>query len=80
MSEFISVFLCQIKLIKWTMKLDIPLRDYVEIDGGGIDGSVAQETADRVEINPLVQQVGCEAVSEGVDAADAGYAGFFFAL
>lgn len=62
------------------MKLDIPLGDDVEIDGGGIDGSMTQETADRVQINPLVQQVGCEAVSKSVDAADAGYASFFFAL
>ena len=62
------------------MKLDIPLGDDVEIDGGGINGAVPEETADRVEINTLVQQVGRETVSEGVDAADAGYAGFFFAL
>lgn len=62
------------------MKLDIPLGDDVEIDGGGINGAVSEETADRVEINTLVQQVGRETVSEGVDAADAGYAGFFFAL
>ena len=62
------------------MKLAIPLGDDVKIDGGGVDGRVSQETADRVKINPLVQQVGREAVSEGVDAADAGYAGFFFAL
>jgi len=75
-----SVLLCQINLVKWTMKLDIPLGDDVEIDGGGINGGVPEETADRVEINPLVQQVGCEAVSEGVNSADAGYAGFFFAL
>ena len=62
------------------MKLNIPLGDDVEIDGGGIYGSMTQKTADRVEINTLVQQVGCEAVSEGVNSADAGYAGFFFAL
>lgn len=61
------------------MKLDIPLRDYVEVDGGGIDGSVPQETADRVKISPLVQQVGRKAVSERMNAADAVYAGFFFA-
>ena len=41
---------------------------------------MTQEPGDRIQINPLVQQVGREAVSEGVDAADAGYAGFFFAL
>ena len=62
------------------MKLDIPLGNDVEVDCGGINGSMTQETADRVEINTLVQKVGREAVSEGVDAADAGYAGFFFAL
>jgi len=50
-----SVLLCQINLVKWTMKLDIPLGDDVEIDGGGINGGVPEETADRVEINPLVQ-------------------------
>ena len=62
------------------MQLGESLGDDVEIDGGGFNGSVTQQAADRVEINALVQQVGCEAVSEGVDAADAVYAGFFFAL
>lgn len=62
------------------MKLDEPFGDDVEIDGGGFEGSVTKKTADRVEINPLVQHVGREAVSESMDAADAVYAGFFFAL
>lgn len=62
------------------MKLDEPFGNDVEIDGGGLEGSVIQQTADRVEINPLVKQVGSEAVPEGVDAAGAVYAGFFFAL
>ena len=38
---------------------------------------MAQEPADCVKISSLVKQVGSEAVTEAMDAAGFGYAGFF---
>ena len=36
-----------------------------------------KKTADCVEVNSLVEEVGCKTVTEGMDAAGLCYSGFF---
>ena len=43
----------------------------------GIYRLMPKETTDCVKIGSLVKEVGCKAVTEAVDAAGVGYAGFF---
>ena len=43
----------------------------------GIYRFVAQESTDCIKVSSLVKEVGCKAVTEAVDAAGFGYAGFF---
>ena len=38
---------------------------------------MTKETTDCVKVCPLVKEVGCEAVTEAMNAAGFGYAGFF---
>ncbi len=41
----------------------------MQVDGGRFYGVVAEQPADGVEIVALIEQVGGEAVTEGVEAA-----------
>ena len=52
----------------------------MEIDGCCFYGGVAKESADRIQISSLVERVGGKAMTEGMNAAGFGYAGFFLAL
>ncbi len=41
----------------------------MQIDGGGFYGGVAEQPADSVEVVALIEEMGGEAVTEGVEAA-----------
>jgi hypothetical protein len=55
--------------IKRTLELDVAGRDQMQIDRGCFYSVVAEQLADGIKIVALIQEVGGEAVSEGVKAA-----------
>jgi len=69
-----------IKTVKRAFELSEPLGDEVKIYDCGFYGRVPEEPFDGVNISPLVQQVGCKAVTQRMDAGAFVYAGFFLAL
>jgi hypothetical protein len=79
-SLFICAPLIQIQIIKRTFKLYEPFRDDVKIYGSGFYGCMAEQFADRVKIRSSVEAVGGKGVTQAVDTAGFGYAGFFLAL
>ena len=55
--------------IERTLELDIAGRNEMQIDGGCLYGVVAQQPADGVEVVAFIEQVGGEAVTQGVKTA-----------
>jgi hypothetical protein len=55
--------------IERTLDLDVVCRDQMQVDGGGLYGVVAEQPADGVEVVALIEEVGGEAVTQGVKAA-----------
>ena len=51
----------------------------MQINGSGFYGGVAKQLADGVEVVAFIEQMGGEAVTQGVEAAGFGYADFFLA-
>ena len=52
----------------------------MKIYGSGFYGCMAEQFADRVKIRSSVEAVGGKGVTQAVDTAGFGYAGFFLAL
>jgi hypothetical protein len=67
--SFISSLLLLVHQIEWTFELDVAGWNEVQIDRGRFYGSMAKQLADRIEIAALIEQVGGEAVTQGVEAA-----------
>jgi hypothetical protein len=67
-------------MIKRAVKLDKPLRDDVKVYGGCFYGGMTKELADRIKIRSSVKRVGRKRVSQAMNTAGFGYAGFFLAL
>jgi hypothetical protein len=55
--------------IERTLELDVAGRDQMQVDGGRFYGVVAEQPADGIEVVAFIEQVGGEAVTEGVEAA-----------
>ena len=55
--------------IERTLELDVACRNQMQIDGGRFYGIVAEQPADGVEIVAFIEQMGGEAVPQGVEAA-----------
>ena len=68
-SSFILSLLLFVHQIERTLELDVACRDQMQVDGGRFYGGVAEQPADSVEVVALIEQVGGEAVTEGVEAA-----------
>lgn len=79
-SLFICAPLIQIQIIKGTFKLDKPFGDDVKVYGRSFYGCMAEQFTDRVKIRSSVEAVGGKGVTQTVDTAGFGYAGFFLAL
>jgi hypothetical protein len=79
-SLFICAPLFQIQMIKRAFKLNKPFGDDVKVYGGCFYGCVAEQFTDRVKIRSSVKAVGGKGVTQAVDTAGFGYAGFFLAL
>jgi hypothetical protein len=55
--------------IERTLELDIAGWNEMQIDGGCLYGVVAEQPADGVEVVAFIEEVGGEAVTQGVKAA-----------
>ena len=49
--------------------MDIAGRDQMKINGGGLYSVVAEQLADGVEVVTFIEEVGGEAVTQGMKAA-----------
>jgi hypothetical protein len=67
--SFILPLLLLFHQIERTLELDIAGRNEMQIDGGCLYGVVAQQPADGVEVVAFIEEVGGEAVTQGVKAA-----------
>ncbi len=43
-------------------------RDQMQVDGGGLYGVVAEQPADGIEVVAVLEEMGGEAVTQGVEA------------
>jgi hypothetical protein len=75
-----SALLFFIKNVKRAFDFSDPLLNEVEVDQGGLQGCMAEKSFDGIQVRALVEQVGGKGVTEGMNAALFGYAGFFLAL
>ena len=64
-----SLLLLLIHQVERTLELDVACRNQMQIDGGGLYGVVAEQPADGVEVVAFIEEVGGEAVTEGMEAA-----------
>jgi hypothetical protein len=55
--------------VERAFKLDVAGRHQMQIDGGRFYGVVAEQPADGVKVVAFIEQVGGEAVTQGVKAA-----------
>jgi hypothetical protein len=67
--SFIFPLLLFVHQIEWTLELDVAGRDQMQIDRGCLYGVVAEQLADGVEVVAFIEEVGGEAVTQGVEAA-----------
>ena len=68
-----------VKSVKRAFECGEPFRDEVKIYDCGFYGRMPKESLNAINIRSLVEQMGCKTVTEGMDAAVFGYAGFFLA-
>jgi len=66
---FIFALLLLVHQIEWTFELDIAGWNQMQIDRGCLYGIVAKQLADGIEIVAFIEEMGSEAVSEGMEAA-----------
>jgi hypothetical protein len=66
--SFIFTLLLLVHQIERTLKLDIAGRNKMQIDRGCFYGVMAKQLADGVEVVALIEQMGGEAVPQGVEA------------
>ncbi len=55
--------------VKRTFELDVTGRNQMQIDRGCLYGIVAEQLADGIEVVAFIEEVGGEAVAQGVQAA-----------
>jgi len=58
-----------IKTVKRAFELGKPLGDEMKIYDCGFYGGMSEESFDSVNISSLVQQMGCKAMTQRMDAA-----------
>jgi hypothetical protein len=66
---FIFALLLLVHQIKWTFELDVAGRNQMQIDRGCLYGIVAEQLADGIEVVAFIEEVGGEAVAQGMQAA-----------
>jgi len=55
--------------IERTLKLDVAGWNQMQVDRGGLYGVVAEQSADGIEVVAFIEEMGGEAVTEGMEAA-----------
>ena len=54
--------------IERTLELDVAGRDQMQVDRGRFYGVVAEQPADGIEVVAFIEEMGGEAVTEGMEA------------
>jgi hypothetical protein len=75
-ASFVTL-LFKVECIERAFEFGKSLWNDMEIYCRGFYRLMPEKTTDCVKVGSLVKEVGCEAVTEAVDAAGFGYAGFF---
>ena len=69
LSSLIVSLLLLVHQVERTLELDVAGRHQMQIDGGGFYGVVAEQAADGIEVVAFIEEMGGEAVTQGVEAA-----------